>query len=54
MIYAKKAIVWVLIHACELQDALRLDHLTHTHILATWSAELDEHWDTGIWKAVEV
>jgi hypothetical protein len=46
----RRLIVQILLRACETQDLLRLDYLTHSHRLADWSARLDERWDTGIWK----
>lgn len=46
----RRLIVLALLYACEVQDKLRLDYLTHSHILASWSAELDERWDTDVWQ----
>jgi hypothetical protein len=46
----RRLIVLALVKACELQDWLRLDYLTHSHILASWSADLDERWATGVWQ----
>jgi hypothetical protein len=49
----RRALVHALIWACELQDWLRLDRITHSHRLAVWSADLDERWNTGVWNRVE-
>lgn len=46
----KRLIVATLLKACELQDTLHLDHITHSHRLAEWSAILDKRWNTGVWK----
>lgn len=46
----RRIIVHTLHWACELQDRLHLDQLTHSHILASWSADLDERWNTHIWN----
>ena len=46
----RRLIVLALLYACELQDRLRLDYLTHSHHLSSWSADLDERWGTGVWQ----
>jgi hypothetical protein len=46
----KRAIVHALLWACELHDWLHIDHLTHRHTLAEWSAALDERWNTNVWN----
>jgi hypothetical protein len=50
----RRLTVLTLLKLCEPQDLLRLDHITHSHRLATWSADLDERWDTGVWHTTEI
>lgn len=50
----RRMIVTALLWLCEAQDWLRLDRLTHSHALASWSADLDERWGTGVWHTPEV
>jgi hypothetical protein len=52
LIHMRRLVVWTLLALCETQDRLHLDHLTHSHALATHSAALDERWGTGVWHTV--
>lgn len=50
MLKLKRLIVIALVRACDVQDWLRLDYLTHSHRLAHWSSLLDERWETNVWR----